>query len=61
MVPAAAFRVDTDTSWLYISSSGWTHEHTAKQSLIPVEQYIEEHAQLFVEAFRAVGGRLARS
>ena len=53
--PPPRFVLDTDTSLLYISSSGRTHEHTAKQSLIPVEQYIEEHAQLFVEAFRAVG------
>lgn len=51
--PPPHFVLDTDTSRLYIAGTSRMHQHTSRQRFIPVEQYVEEHAQLFVEAFRA--------
>lgn len=51
--PPPRFVLDTDTARLYIAAVSRTHQPKSGQSFMPVEQYIEEHAQLFVEAFRA--------
>lgn len=51
--PPPRLVLDTDTDRLYIAAVSRTHPPKSRQSFIPVEQYIEEHAQLFVEAFRA--------
>jgi hypothetical protein len=51
--PPPRFVLDTDTSWLYIATVSPTRLPASRQSFMPVEQYIEERAQLFVEAFRA--------
>ncbi len=50
--PPPRLVLDTDTSRLYIAAVSRAHEPRSRPSLIPVEQYIEERAQLFVEAFR---------
>ena len=51
--PPPRFVLDTDTARLYIAAVGRMHPPKSGQSFMPVEQYIEEHAQLFVDAFRA--------
>jgi hypothetical protein len=50
--PPPRLVLDTDTSRLYIADVSRTHQPKSRQSFIPVGQYIEERAQLFVEAFR---------
>lgn len=51
--PPPRFVLDTDSGRLYIAAVSRMHQPKSRQSFMPVEQYIEEHAQLFVEAFRA--------
>jgi hypothetical protein len=51
--PPPRLVLDTDTARLYIADVIRTHQPKSRQSFVPVEQYIEERAQLFVEAFRA--------
>ncbi|KRE54843.1 hypothetical protein ASG92_24420 [Arthrobacter sp. Soil736] len=51
--PPPRLVLDTDTARLYIAAVSRTHQPASRPSFIPVEQYIEEQAQLFVEAFRA--------
>jgi hypothetical protein len=51
--PPPRLVLDTDTSRLYIADLGVTHQPKARQGFVPMEQYIEERAQLFVEAFQA--------
>lgn len=51
--PPPRLVLDTDTSRLYIAALSPTHEPDSHPSFIPIEQYIEERAQLFIDAFRA--------
>lgn len=51
--PPPRLVLDTDTSRLYISDVTLTRQPLSRPGFVPVEQYIEERAQLFVEAFRA--------
>lgn len=51
--PPPRLVLDADTSKLYIAAVSRAHKPDSRPSFIPVEQYIEERAQLFIEAFRA--------
>ncbi len=51
--PPPRLVLDIDTSRLYIASVSRAHQPNPPRSFIPVEQFIEERAQLFIEAFRA--------
>jgi hypothetical protein len=51
--PPPRLVLDTETARLYIADVSRAHLPKSRQSFLPVEQYIEERAQLFVEAFRA--------
>lgn len=51
--PPPRFLLDTDTSRLYIAAVARTKRPNSRTLFIPLEQYMEERAKLFVEAFRA--------
>ncbi|MHA7288685.1 hypothetical protein ACX80V_03405 [Arthrobacter sp. MDT3-24] len=51
--PPARLVLDTDASRLYIAAVSPMRQTNSRPSFLPVEQYIEDRAQLFIEAFRA--------
>ncbi len=51
--PPPRFVLDTDTSRLYIAAVSRAHEPHSRPSFLPVEQYVEERTQLFIDAFQS--------
>ncbi len=51
--PPPRLVLDADSSRLYIAAVRGHHGLNAQPRFIPVEQYIEDRAQLFIEAFRS--------
>lgn len=51
--PPPRLLLDTDTSDLFIASVGRGRDSGSRTVFVPLEQYINERARLFVEAFKA--------
>lgn len=50
--PPPRFLLDTDTTRIFIESVARTEEPPSRTVFMPLERYLDERAQLFVQAFR---------